>query len=99
MPEGLYRDVITQRSKYMMLYLVLSTLRWALMILQLVVGATVTAFGAAESHMVDTITVLGAVNTVNAGLLALMHNSGLPDRYRMDKVEFVRVEDFLKVPI
>ena len=26
-----------------------------------------------------------------------MHNSGLPDRYRLNKVEFTRVEDYLKV--
>ncbi len=41
--------------------------------------------------------VLAAINTVVAGLLALMHNSGLPDRYRMNKVQFAIVEDFLKV--
>ena len=35
--------------------------------------------------------------TVSWKILALMHNSGLPDRYRLNKVEFTRVEDYLKV--
>lgn len=97
LPEGLYRDVVTQRSKYFLYYHILSTLRWFLMILQIVLGAVLTALGSFQMKDGTTITVLAAINTVDAGLLALMHNSGLPDRYRLDKVEFIKVEDFLKV--
>ncbi|UZP40760.1 hypothetical protein NXS19_008576 [Fusarium pseudograminearum] len=42
------------------------------------------------------ITILGASNTVLAGLLALFTHSGLPDRYRYDKAEFERVEDHIR---
>ena len=97
LPQGLYRDVITQRAKYFLLYHVLNTLRWFLMILQIVLGAVLTALGSFQINDGTAITVLAAVNTVDAGLLALLHNSGLPDRYRLDKVEFTRVEDSLKV--
>ncbi|KAM7187046.1 hypothetical protein V8F33_011465 [Rhypophila sp. PSN 637] len=99
MPEGLYRDVVLERSQYFIFYHVLSTLRWFLMILQIVLGAILTALGSLTTggtqHAIP-ITVLAAVNTVSAGLLALMHNSGLPDRYRLNKVEFVKVEDYIK---
>ncbi|KAK4218534.1 hypothetical protein QBC37DRAFT_465376 [Rhypophila decipiens] len=94
MPEGLYRDVVVERSQYFIFYHVLSTLRWFLMILQIILGAIITALGHTE-HAIP-ITVLAAVNTVGAGVLALMHNSGLPDRYRLNEVEFVKVEDYIK---
>ncbi|KAK3997369.1 hypothetical protein QBC44DRAFT_280299 [Cladorrhinum sp. PSN332] len=96
LPEGLYRDVVTQKSKYFYYYHIISTIRWFLMILQIVLGAVLTALGSAQMTDGTPITVLAAINTVDAGLLALIHNSGLPDRYRMDKVEFGKVEDFLK---
>lgn len=97
MPEGLYRDVITQRSKSCISYHLVSMLRWFLMILQIILGATLTALGSVQMEHGVPITVLAAINTIDAGLLALMHNSGLPDRYRLDKVEYCKVEDFLKV--
>jgi hypothetical protein len=97
LPEGLYRDVIAQRSKYFISYHLLSTLRWFLMILQIVLGAILTALGSVQLDTGIPITVLAAINTIDAGLLALMHNSGLPDRYRLDQVEFIKVEDHLKV--
>ncbi|KAK4192438.1 hypothetical protein QBC35DRAFT_223115 [Podospora australis] len=96
LPEGLYRDVVTQRTKYFISYHMLSAIRWLLMLLQIVLGAILTALGSYQLTDGTPITVLAAINTVDAGLLALLHNSGLPDRYRLDKVEFIKVEDFLK---
>ncbi|KAK4163176.1 hypothetical protein QBC43DRAFT_264653 [Cladorrhinum sp. PSN259] len=96
LPEGLYRDVVTQRSKYFYYYHMISTVRWLLLVLQIILGAVLTALGSAQTSEGIPITVLAAINTVDAGLLALIHNSGLPDRYRLDKVEFSKVEDFLK---
>ncbi|KAK4647134.1 uncharacterized protein QC761_122810 [Podospora bellae-mahoneyi] len=96
LPEGLYRDIVTQRTKYFYSYHILSVLRWLLMLLQIILGAVLTALGSFQTTDGTPVTVLAAINTVDAGILALMHNSGLPDRYRLDKVEFVKVEDFLK---
>ncbi|KAK1778555.1 hypothetical protein QBC45DRAFT_467273 [Copromyces sp. CBS 386.78] len=100
MPEGLYRDVTYQRTRYLYSYHVFSIMRWVLMILQIVIGAVLTALGAwGGSEGVGTgtpITILAAINTTIAGLLALMHNSGLPDRLRLNKVEFEQVADHLK---
>ncbi|KAH8900038.1 hypothetical protein GQ53DRAFT_741014 [Thozetella sp. PMI_491] len=95
-PDGLYRDVVLERTKNLYWYHVLSTIRWFLMIVQIVIGAVLTALGSLHSNDSIPIMILAAINTIDAGLLALMHNSGLPDRYRMNKVEFSRVQDFLK---
>lgn len=40
------------------------------------------------------ITLLGAINTVIAGLLALIKGQGLPDRLYHDRAEFRRVQDW-----
>ena len=97
LPDGLYRDLIVQRTKYFYAYHCLSMFRWLLLISQIVLGAILTALGSVNLRDGTPITVLGAINTVDAGLLALMHNSGLPDRYRLNKVEFTKVADFFKV--
>ncbi|KXX82115.1 hypothetical protein MMYC01_201536 [Madurella mycetomatis] len=83
--EGLYSDVVGQRVKYRVLYSVISTVRWLLMVPQIVVGGSTTP-----------ITVLPTVNTVGAGLLAMLHNSGILDRYLLDEAEFTMVESFLE---
>ncbi|KAL5338327.1 hypothetical protein BJX70DRAFT_367288 [Aspergillus crustosus] len=67
-----------------------------LAILQLVVGATITALGPlANNHMV-AITILGAVNTVTAGVLALMKGRGLPQRLRKDLAEIRKVRTYIE---
>ncbi|KAK3936282.1 hypothetical protein QBC46DRAFT_32926 [Diplogelasinospora grovesii] len=96
LPDGLYKDVVSQRTKYFYSYHILSLMRWTLMIWQLLLGAILTALGSVKLADGTAITILAAVNTIDAGLLGLMHNSGLPDRYRLNKVEFDKVEDHLK---
>ncbi|KAK5998593.1 hypothetical protein PT974_00974 [Cladobotryum mycophilum] len=96
MPQGLYRDVVTQRVKFGYLYHVACRMRFILMFLQLLIGATLTAIGSMSLKDGIPITVLGAANTVIAGLLAFLQNSGLPDRYRYDKAEFEAIEDHIK---
>jgi hypothetical protein len=97
MPEGLYRDVVGQRAKYAAGFQLLSALRWFLLVLQVMVGAALTALGSLSLRRGVLITALAAVSTVGAGLVGLMHNSGLPDRYRMDRAQFEKVEDFIRV--
>ncbi|GAP91915.1 putative C6 transcription factor [Rosellinia necatrix] len=90
--DGLYRDVLYQKTKYAYYYHLLSITAWGLMLLQLILGAILTALGATASSNGTPITILAAVNTSVAGILALLHNSGLPDRYRWDRDEFVKLE-------
>ncbi|KAL2208987.1 hypothetical protein CC79DRAFT_1367191 [Sarocladium strictum] len=96
MPRGLYKDVVIQRTKCFYLFHVSSIFRWTMLILQILIGATLTALGPSSGNNSLAITILGAANTVVAGLLALMHNSGLPDRFRCDMQEFEKVEDHIR---
>ncbi|KND88776.1 hypothetical protein TOPH_06613 [Tolypocladium ophioglossoides CBS 100239] len=96
MPTGLYRDIVSQRTKFYYMFHGISIIRWTLMVLQLLIGATLTSLGAMSMTDGTPITALGAANTVIAGFLALMHNSGLPDRYRHDMMQFEELEDHIK---
>jgi hypothetical protein len=96
MPPGLYREVVGCKYKFFVLFHFISALRFVLMVAQLLIGAALTALGAMSPENGKRITILGAVNTATAGFLALLHNSGLPDRYRNDMAEFEKIEDHIK---
>ncbi|KAI9171101.1 hypothetical protein HJFPF1_00581 [Paramyrothecium foliicola] len=96
MPQGLYRDVVTQRTRYYYMFHYVSILRWFLMVMQLFLGAALTALGSVSWRDGTPITILGAANTIIAGLLALLHNSGLPDRHKNNMFEFERLQDHIK---
>jgi hypothetical protein len=95
-PDGLYKDVIRARFSCQYSYWISSTLVNVSMVLQLLLGAALTALGSRTTGQELAITILAAENTVIAGLLALMHNSGLPDRFQKDFNEFDMVESYLK---
>jgi hypothetical protein len=95
-PDGLYRDVIRARVNCQYSYHLSSTFFNIAMFLQLLLGAALTALGSKAAGQQLAITILAAANTVIAGLLALMHNSGLPDRFQKDFDEFDQVESYLK---
>ncbi|PBP19303.1 hypothetical protein BUE80_DR009510 [Diplocarpon rosae] len=96
LPSGLYRDVVRSRTTSQYQYYFSSFMFTSALVLQLLLGAALTGLGSTPAGTGTTITVLAAVNTVLAGLLALMHNSGLPDRYKNDWTEFDEVEMYLK---
>ncbi|KAI0438312.1 hypothetical protein F4803DRAFT_555165 [Xylaria telfairii] len=94
--DGLYRDILYEKTKYTYYYHALCIFAWLLMLLQLALSAILTALGAAQSDNGTPITIIAAINTSVAGILALLHNSGLPDRYRWDRNEFYRLEEHIK---
>jgi hypothetical protein len=96
MISGLYKSVVLERTKSLYLFHTASICRWTLMIAQLLIGAALTALGPQSMKDGTPITVLGAVNTTIAGLLALLHNSGLPDRFRHNQAEFEGLEDHIR---
>jgi hypothetical protein len=82
LPDGLYRDVVSSRCRAQYLFYFVSTAYNICIIVQLMLGATLTAIAGVGSTATGdkhgiTITVLAAANTVNAGVVALLHNSGL----------------------
>jgi len=96
LPDGLYKDIIQSRQNSQRMYYILATLYNFCLVLQLGLGAILTALGATSKETKLAITTLAAANTINAGIIALMHNSGLPNRYRKDWSEFYRVELFVQ---
>ncbi|KAI0550617.1 hypothetical protein F4679DRAFT_594547 [Xylaria curta] len=94
--DGLYNDVLYEKTKYSYYYHALCVISWILMLLQIALSAILTALGATSSDNGTPITILAAVNTSIAGILALLHNSGLPDRYRWDRNEFYKIEEHIK---
>jgi hypothetical protein len=96
LPDGLYKDVVRARVGSQYSFYICSAFFNINLVLQLVLGALLTALGSRATGKDVLITVLAAANTINAGLLALMHNSGLPDRYQKDWAEFEKVEMFMR---
>ncbi|KAG4435566.1 hypothetical protein IFR05_008946 [Cadophora sp. M221] len=96
LPNGLYKDVIRSRTLAQYEYYFTSLLFTSALIIQLLLGAALTALSSTSIGTTLRITLLAAANTVLAGLLALMHNSGLPERYKNDWTEFDDVEMFLR---
>ncbi|KAK7757718.1 hypothetical protein SLS62_000096 [Diatrype stigma] len=94
--DGLYRDVLMQQTKYAYLYYALSISKWVLLLLQIALGSILTALGSFAGSQGIPITVIAAINTGVAGVLALLHNSGLPERFRSDRNEFKAVEEHVK---
>ncbi|CAD6441893.1 e890a639-1a66-4387-a5ab-c88e3f7edd5f [Sclerotinia trifoliorum] len=97
LPNGLYKDIVRARQKYQLAYCISNAVYSLALILQLLLGAVLTALGSssAAKHGL-AITILAAANTVNAGLIALFNNTGMPDRFWNDWNEFEDVEMFVK---
>ncbi|KAF4637923.1 hypothetical protein G7Y89_g146 [Cudoniella acicularis] len=90
--QGLYRTALTACTKNKYKFYITASIYNTCLILQLVLGAVLTGLGASSAGSNHTaITILAAANTVNAGLVALLHNSGLPARIRNDWVEYQKV--------
>lgn len=95
-PTGMYKHVIAEKNKRKRQYFFMS---WTLNIMhfaQVVIGATLTALGPNASRYTVAITILGAANTVLAGVLALLKGSGLPERLHKDAIEFHRLQDWIE---
>jgi hypothetical protein len=63
--------------------------------LQIIVAASLTAMGAANTNHVG-VTAFGAINTVIAGLLTYLKGSGLPNRLRYYENEWKKVREYIE---
>jgi hypothetical protein len=91
------RKKLIQEKKHLKLQYELNSFVFNLLtMVQVIIGAVITALGpSATDHMV-AITVLGAINTSSAGLLALLKGRGLPQRLRGSMIEISKVLDFIQ---
>lgn len=94
--RGVYKELITQQRRLRMQYIFMDSLVYLCHGLQIVIGATLTALGPTGQHHTFAITLLGAINTGVAGILALMKGQGLPERWRKNAGELAKVQDFVE---
>ena len=93
---GIYAEILRHAHTRSMQHRLLGSLLYMLYFMQILIGATLTALGPGAADRSVAITILGACNTVIAGLLALIKGQGLPERLRNDEVEFRRLRDWVE---
>ena len=93
--KGLYKRTCQAESKARYQYYICAATFNTCFLLQIVVAAALTAIGAANGpHM--AVTVLGAVNTVIAGMLTYLKGQGLPNRLRRYQSELRKVREYIE---
>lgn len=95
-PVGMYRAVIAARRRRRRQHAVTSWCLNAVHFAQIVLGAALTALGPNAGRYAVPITVLGAANTVMAGLLALLKGQGLPERLHKDRMAYERLQQWVE---
>lgn len=93
---GVYRSVIQHQRSKRVTHHALGFVLYASHFLQIVLAATLTALGPNAKNYEIEITVLGAVNTVTAGILAVLKGSGMIERLAKDEVEFKKLQDWIE---
>jgi hypothetical protein len=93
--KGVYSQVLSNERTARWKYLFCDFSVTIAMFLQIIVGASVTAFGAGNSSHV-LITCFGAANTALASLLAVLKSQGLPNRIRQDWIGWSDLRQFIE---
>lgn len=93
---GIYRTVLRQERQKRRLHHAVSGVVWGCHGVQVVVGATLTCLGLSAKENATTITVLGAVNTVVAGLLALVKGKSLPEKLGRTEADFRQLKVWIE---
>jgi hypothetical protein len=93
--RGVYSQVLSYECRARWKYLFCNFSVTIAMFLQIIVGASVTAFGAGNSSHV-LITCFGAANTALASLLAILKSQGLPNRVRQDWIGWRDLRQFIE---
>lgn len=95
-PIGVYKRVIDHKRSKKTQHFVATWLLNVLHVTQIVIGATLTALGPNAARYTVSITALGALNTVIAGVLALLKGQGIPNKLHRDEMEFRRLQDWIE---
>ncbi|KAI0163777.1 hypothetical protein BJ166DRAFT_300949 [Pestalotiopsis sp. NC0098] len=94
--SGIYKMVVDAQARKRAQHSVVTTLLYVLYLAQIVIGAALTALGPSAPRRPAAITLLGAVNTVIAGVLALIKGSGQPQRLARDRMGYRRLQDWVE---
>lgn len=93
---GIYRSVIQHQRKKRITHHIFGILLYVCHFLQIVLAAVLTALGPNAKNYEIAITILGAVNTVTAGVLAVLKGSGAIERLSKDEIEFKKLQDWIE---
>lgn len=93
---GIYRSVIEQKKTKATTHHTLGALLYIFHFMQIILAAVLTALGPNAKLYEVPITILGAINTVIAGVLAVFKGSGMIERLSKDEVEFKKVQDWIE---
>lgn len=93
---GIYRSVLQQKKQKKTTHHVLGVILYICHFLQIILAATLTALGPNAKNYEIVITVLGAINTITAGVLAVFKGSGMIERLAKDEVEFKKLQDWIE---
>ncbi|KAI0539459.1 hypothetical protein GGR58DRAFT_233429 [Xylaria digitata] len=93
---GIYRTVIQTQTRMIIQHALLTTFLYFVYFAQIVIGAALTALGAAALGHERTITILGVFNTILAGVLALIKGSGQPQKLSKDRIGYRRLQDWIE---
>ncbi|KAI1172910.1 hypothetical protein F4777DRAFT_484373 [Nemania sp. FL0916] len=93
---GIYKTVIETQTQKAVRHALLQTFLYLVYFAQIIIGAALTALGATSAQHQTLITVLGAFNTVLAGVLAVIKGSGQPQKLGKDRVGYRRLQDWIE---
>lgn len=92
--DGYYVSAIQAEWKAFIGYQLSNAWITTVYMVQIFIAATITALAAYEGHRI-TLTVLGALNTVLAGLVAYFRGLGLPNRLRKSRDQYQHVKEYV----
>ncbi|KAI0448890.1 hypothetical protein F5B21DRAFT_496127 [Xylaria acuta] len=93
---GIYRTVIETQTRMIIQHALLKAFLYLVYFAQIIIGAALTALGATAARHQTVITILGAFNTVLAGVLALIKGSGQPEKLGKDRIGYRRLQDWVE---
>ncbi|KAI0430388.1 hypothetical protein F5Y09DRAFT_229094 [Xylaria sp. FL1042] len=93
---GIYRTVIETQTRMRIQHALLTAFLYLVYFAQIIIGAALTALGATAARYERVITILGAFNTVLAGVLALIKGSGQPQKLGKDRIGYRRLQDWIE---
>jgi len=88
--DGYYQRAVDEQLKASIGFQFINITFTSIYILQICVAAIITALSAYQGHRI-TLTILGAINTVLAGVMAYFKGMGLPNRLRKSRDQFDHV--------
>jgi hypothetical protein len=92
---GLYARVVQAEQKAAHNYRIFHIMINFCLGAQIVVGAALTAIGAADGSR-HAVTGLGAMNTIMAGILTYLKGSGLPDRFKTHENQWREIREHIE---